>query len=159
PQASKAARLGAWSSMIFLTNKPARERWNASTLAFNDSMWRRSTQKLCHCAGAVQSAAVSETLERAKLRDLQLERVRQLLDEILPRNAFYAQKLGGATRIETWDDFHQLPFTTKAEIAEDQANTPPFGTNLTYALERYTKLHQTSGTTGKAPIRVLDTPE
>ena len=36
---------------------------------------------------------------------------------------------------------------------------PPYGTNLTYPLERYVKLHQTSGTTGKAPIRVLDTEE
>jgi phenylacetate-CoA ligase len=110
-------------------------------------------------AETVQSEEVSETLERPKLRELQLRRVQELLVEILPRNAFYAQKLGGATRVQTWDDFHELPFTTKAEIAEDQANTPPYGTNLTYALERYTKLHQTSGTTGKAPIRVLDTPE
>jgi phenylacetate-CoA ligase len=101
---------------------------------------------------------VSETLELAKLRELQLRRVQQLLDEILPRNAFYAHKLG-SQRPKTWDDFKRLPFTTKSEIAEDQAQNPPFGTNLTYALERYTKLHQTSGTTGKAPIRVLDTPE
>jgi phenylacetate-CoA ligase len=97
-------------------------------------------------------------LERAKLRELQLRRVRELFAEILPRNAFYARKLGGR-RVETWDDFLELPFTTKSEIAEDQAQNPPYGTNLTYPIERYTKLHQTSGTTGKAPIRVLDTEE
>ena len=99
---------------------------------------------------------LTETLDRPRLEALQLERVRALLDEILPRNAFYARKLGQA-RVESWADFRALPFTTKAEIAEDQARTPPFGTNLTYPLERYVKLHQTSGTTGKAPIRVLDT--
>src|SRR5438105_7836008 len=101
----------------------------------------------------------TETLARARLRDLQLTRVQALLTEILPRNAFYAAKFGHRRQVPTWDDFSKLPFTTKAEIAEDQALHPPFGSNLTYPLERYIKLHQTSGTTGKAPIRVLDTEE
>ena len=52
-----------------------------------------------------------------------------------------------------------MPFTTKAEIAEDQVLNPPYGTDLTYPLATYTRLHQTSGTTGKAPIRVLDTDQ
>jgi phenylacetate-CoA ligase len=51
-----------------------------------------------------------------------------------------------------------LPFTTKAELSEDQAAHPPFGTNLTYPIERYARLHQTSGTTGQ-PLRLLDTAE
>jgi phenylacetate-CoA ligase len=101
---------------------------------------------------------VAETLERSRLRDVQLRRVQELFDEILPRNRFYQRKLGGQ-RVGTWDEFQHLPFTTKAEIAEDQATNPPYGTNLTYETERYTKLHQTSGTTGTAPIRVLDTEE
>lgn len=101
----------------------------------------------------------SETLDRPGLRALQLQRVQGLFDEILPRNAFYAGKFGARRRVRSWDDFQQLPFTSKAEIADDQAAHPPYGTNLTYPLERYVKLHQTSGTTGKAPIRVLDTPE
>ena len=41
---------------------------------------------------------------------------------------------------------------------EDQRRHPPFGTNLTYPLDRYTQLHHTSGTTGP-PLRVLDTAE
>jgi phenylacetate-CoA ligase len=52
-----------------------------------------------------------------------------------------------------------LPFTTKAETVRDQAEHPPLGSNLTYPLERYVKLHQTSGTTGGRPIRWLDTAE
>jgi phenylacetate-CoA ligase len=58
----------------------------------------------------------------------------------------------------SWDDFFRLPFTLKSELAEDQAAQPPFGTNLTYPVERYLRVHQTSGTTGP-PIRVLDTSE
>ena len=40
----------------------------------------------------------------------------------------------------------------------DQAAHPPFGTNLTYPLDRYVRVHQTSGTSG-APLRWLDTQE
>ncbi len=88
---------------------------------------------------------------------MQFRRVQTLLDEILPRNAFYARKLGDRRSLESWDDFRHLPFTTKQEIGEDQLAAPPYGTNLTYGLDRYVKFHQTSGTTGRAPLRVLDT--
>jgi phenylacetate-CoA ligase len=101
----------------------------------------------------------TETLKREQLRELQLRRVQELFEEILPRNAFYTTKFGAKRQITSWDDFRKLPFTQKSEIAEDQLFTPPFGTNVTYSLDKYVKLHQTSGTTGKAPIRVLDTEE
>jgi phenylacetate-CoA ligase len=101
--------------------------------------------------------AATETLDRGSLRDLQLRRFQELLEEILPRNRFYAAKLGDKRTVSNWDDFASLPLTTKAEIAEDQLASPPYGTNVTYPLDRYTKLHQTSGTTGRAPIRLLDT--
>ena len=51
-----------------------------------------------------------------------------------------------------------MPFTTKSELVADQSAHPPFGTNLTSPLARYTRFHQTSGTTGH-PLRWLDTPE
>lgn len=101
----------------------------------------------------------SETLDRGALRELQLTKVQALVEEVLPRNAFYARKLGNTRYIDSWAAFQELPLTTKQEIAEDQLKSPPFGTNLTYPLARYVKLHQTSGTTGKAPIRLLDTEE
>ena len=104
--------------------------------------------------------AATETLPRERLRQLQLERFQALLQEILPRNRFYAAKFdqGAQRRVSTWQDYAELPFTTKQELADDQLDHPPYGTNLTYPLDSYTKLHQTSGTTGKAPLRVLDTP-
>ena len=55
-----------------------------------------------------------------------------------------------------WKDFARLPLTTKAELVTDQSAHPPFGTNLTYPLERYVRVHQTSGTSG-APLRWLET--
>ncbi|MGI9147204.1 MAG: phenylacetate--CoA ligase family protein [Chloroflexota bacterium] len=103
--------------------------------------------------------SATETLDRRGLRDLQLRRAQALFDEILPRNVFYARKLGADRKVRSWDEFRRLPFTSKSEFAGDQSANPPYGTNLTYPLERYVKLHQTSGTTGTLPIRVLDTPE
>jgi phenylacetate-CoA ligase len=68
------------------------------------------------------------------------------------RNRFYADRLKHA------EHFQDIPFTTKHQLVEDQANCPPFGTNLTFPVENYTRIHQTSGTAGK-PILWLDTPE
>src|SRR5262249_50376302 len=52
----------------------------------------------------------------------------------------------------------RLPFTRKGELVADQDAHPPYGTNLSFPLGAYTRLHQTSGTTGR-PLRILDTPE
>ena len=46
----------------------------------------------------------------------------------------------------------------RGELAADHQANPPYGSNLTYPVERYTRSHQTSGTSG-APLRWLDTPE
>lgn len=99
---------------------------------------------------------------RATIKAGQLEQLRSLLAELFPANKFYSHKLqdGGVTfDVASLADFSgRFPFTTKQELVADQLRYPPFGTNLTYPLERYTRFHQTSGTTG-APLRWLDTPE
>jgi len=104
-----------------------------------------------------------ETLEAARLREHQWRRLRALLDEIYgaPGNVFWRAawaRAGVAAPgdLKTWDDFRRLPLSRKADVVEDQTAHPPFGTNLTYPLERYVRVHQTSGTTG-APLRWLDT--
>ncbi len=51
-----------------------------------------------------------------------------------------------------------LPPIVKAELVEDQRRHPPYGSFLTYPVERYVRMHQTSGTTGE-PMRWLDTVE
>src|SRR5262249_29095734 len=55
-------------------------------------------------------------------------------------------------------DPENIPFTTKRELIEDQRANPPYGSNLTFPLSRYTRFSQTNGTTG-TPLRWLDTPE
>jgi phenylacetate-CoA ligase len=85
------------------------------------------------------------------------KRVRELLALVRDHNPFQRSRLdeiGVGAEAQLAD----LPPLTKRELVEDQERHPPFGTNLTYPLERYTQLHQTSGTTGP-PLRVLDTAE
>jgi len=104
-----------------------------------------------------------ETLGPEPLRDHQWRRFRVMAGELLASNPFVARKWRAAgvvalDDLRTWDDFRRLPFTRKSELVDDQAAHPPFGTNLTFPLERYVRVHQTSGTRG-APIRWLDTQE
>ncbi len=102
-----------------------------------------------------------EALPRAALQELQFQRVRELLREILPHNGFYRQKLQ-AVGIETVadvseaSDFAKIPFTTHGELSQNQADHPPYGSNLTYPLHAYTRIHQTAGTRGR-PLHCLDT--
>jgi phenylacetate-CoA ligase len=99
---------------------------------------------------------------RAAIAESQLEQLRSLVADLFPANRFYTKKLnsvGITFDIACLEDFSKrFPFTTKGEIVADQNASPPFGTNLTFPLDHYTRFHQTSGTAG-APIRWLDTPE
>jgi len=87
-----------------------------------------------------------------------LRRLNDLLALVVEHNPFQRDRLGDDVPLRSLEDLADLPFTTKDDLVADQAAHPPYGTNLTYPLERYTHLHQTSGTTGQT-LRVLDTPE
>jgi phenylacetate-CoA ligase len=101
-------------------------------------------------------------VDRAALEAHQLARLQALLQTLVPANPFYTRKLqaanlsGGIQSLESF--IRQIPFTFKQELVNDQQNNPPYGTNLTYPLDRYTRLWQTSATSGN-PMRWLDTPE
>ena len=76
----------------------------------------------------------------------------------MPANRFQSAKLA-ALKIHSLADFKsQVAFTYKRELLDDQLAHPPFGTNLTYPLDRYTRFNQTSGSTGAA-MRCVDTAE
>ena len=104
-----------------------------------------------------------ESLGLEAMREIQVRKFQLMLEQVLATNTFYGRKLRDAgvrhaQDIRTLDDLKQLPFTTKAELMQDQLAHPPYGTNLTFPRHRYTRIHQTSGTTGE-PLRVLDTEE
>ncbi len=98
---------------------------------------------------------------RAKIDRDQFEHLCKLLDA-LRDNPFYRAKLGGDEALLSPGSLAEFsarfPFTTKSELVADQAANGPYGSDLTYPLERYTRCHGTSGSTGK-PLRWLDTNE
>ena len=84
-----------------------------------------------------------------------------MMEHVLWTNPFYQKKYRELHLPEPGigiDDLPSLPFTEKSELVSDQELNPPYGTNLSRPAERYTRVHQTSGTTG-SPLRWLDTRE
>lgn len=92
----------------------------------------------------------------------QLDQLRILIGALIPANRFYAPRLAAAgldARIANLAEFSaRMPFTQKNELLADQAAHPPYGSNLTYALDRYSRFCQTTGTSGQ-PLVWLDTAE
>lgn len=105
----------------------------------------------------------AEFLDRGRLADWQVARLRSLLEAVVPANPFWTGKLRSAgieaDSIQSLDDLRRLPFTTKQELVADQEAHPPYGRNLTFEPAAYSRLHQTSGTTTGQPLRWLDTPD
>jgi phenylacetate-CoA ligase len=101
-----------------------------------------------------------ETLSANEIQARQWSLLSPMLETVFDRNLFYRRKFQQAgwqttPRIEEWAQF---PLTTKSELTADAAVNPPYGSNLTYPLTNYIRLHQTSGTTDR-PVAVLDTRE
>lgn len=94
------------------------------------------------------------------LEQHQLAALNRLIAEIGPRNRFYRRKLSDAGVLDGFSslgDFRtRMPFTTKAELARDQLEHPPYGSTLTYPAETYSRFHQTSGTSGRPLVWVDD---
>lgn len=101
-----------------------------------------------------------ETLSHAQIKSIHRSRVTEMLSVVFNQNPFYQRKFskGGWQKVPKFEDWEQYPFTTKSELIADASENPPYGSNLTYPLEQYVRLHQTSGTTGK-PLVVLDTEQ
>jgi len=104
----------------------------------------------------LRSATEQSAISTDEIRDQQLKKLRAGLTAVLTGNQFWRDRLDS---VDGWDDFKRLPLTSKSELLADQASHPPFGTNLTYSVDRYVRLHQTSGSSGELPLRWLDTAE
>jgi phenylacetate-CoA ligase len=90
------------------------------------------------------------------------DRLFRLIEIVHGSNPFYTRKFDAAgvrpAALTFPVDLRRLPLTTKQDLVADQRASPPWGTNLTEPLERYTRYNQTSSTTGE-PLRWLDTNE
>ncbi len=100
-----------------------------------------------------------ETLNREALDGLQRRKLGEMMRVLLDSNAFYIRKFAGLKFDPLADSLERLPFTTREELQSDQGEHAPYGSNLTFPPDHYIRLHQTSATSGNAPLRWLDTAE
>ena len=104
----------------------------------------------------------TETLPRPQLAALQLNKLQKMMGHLWGQNQFHTGKWKTAgvqpSDLRTLADLARFPLTRKGDLMNDQATHGPFGTNLSYPLEAYVRMHQTSGTTG-VPLKVFDTDE
>ncbi|MDQ5816628.1 MAG: AMP-binding protein [Actinomycetota bacterium] len=101
-----------------------------------------------------------ETMARAEIEALQVRKLRNLLDWTEAQVPYHSKRLqdAGVTAdsINSLADLGRIPFMTREEWMEGQLEHPPYGPILAAPEESAIRYHLTSGTTGKTPIRVLD---
>ncbi len=101
-----------------------------------------------------------ETMPREQLDALQVRKLRSLVEWSVEQVPYHAARLGDAgvtsESIESLDDLRRIPFTTREEWMQSQIEHPPYGAILAAPEGAAIRYHMTSGTTGRAPIRVLD---
>jgi len=89
-----------------------------------------------------------ETLDRGRLRHLQLERLTELIARLKTVDSgYWVEKMSGVGEVGSLEDVDSLPFTEKQEFRE----TYPYGM-LTVPMSEIVRLHASSGTSGKPTI-------
>jgi phenylacetate-CoA ligase len=85
-----------------------------------------------------------------------------LLRRVLQSNDFYRGKYEEAevslSRPIGLSDCRELPFTERSELVADQERHPPLGSNLTFPVSRYTRIHRTEAGSG-TPLAWADSAE
>jgi phenylacetate-CoA ligase len=102
----------------------------------------------------------NETLPREDLQRLQLHKLRALCSWAYANSPFHRRRFDTAgfhpEQLQTLADLRRIPMMTREEWMQSLEDTPLFGdlpaTDQAHAI-RY---HLTSGTSGRTPIRVLD---
>ena len=102
----------------------------------------------------------NETLPADELRRLQLEKLKRTLLWAWNESPFHRRlyEKAGVTseEVQTLDDLQRLPFMTRQDWMDCQAEQPLFGDLITRPREEAIRYHLTSGSSGRQPLRVLD---
>ncbi len=92
-----------------------------------------------------------ETMKRADLEALQLERLKHTVDYCIRNVPFYAKRLGDAgvtaEKIKQLSDIQYIPYTNKSDIRD----TYPNGL-FAQPMKNIVRIHASSGTTGKPTV-------
>jgi phenylacetate-CoA ligase len=95
----------------------------------------------------------TEAAHPAEREALILARLQGQLEYAWERSPFYRRAWAEAgvspDALETLADLRRFPFVTKDDLRADQERHPPFGSNLCCSPAEVTRIHGTSGTTGR----------
>ncbi len=93
----------------------------------------------------------AETMSRQKIEEIQLTRLKALVDYCYNNVPFYHDRLDKAgitgDKIKSLDDIKYIPYTTKDDIRDNY----PFGL-FGQPLKKIVRIHASSGTTGKPTV-------
>jgi phenylacetate-CoA ligase len=102
----------------------------------------------------------TETLDRERLEALQLAKLRRQCEWAAVRSPWYrrafAEQGFSPEQLRTLADLRRLEPLTRSDWMTSQAEHPPYGELPTIDGAGAIRLHTTSGTTGKGPLRALD---
>jgi phenylacetate-CoA ligase len=102
----------------------------------------------------------NETLPREDLRRLQHLKLTRLCEWAYAKSAFHRSRWQRAgfhpDQLKSLDDLARIPFMTREEWMDAQMEAPPFGSLPAAPPDLAIRFHTTSGTTGRMPLRVLD---
>lgn len=107
-----------------------------------------------------KETSASRTADARSCNESSISRpVESLLDRqlayVAERSAFYRRKWELRKACPTSRDFAGLPFTTRRELQSDQDEAPPFGSYLAADRAMVSRVHRTSGSTGKSLLIAL----
>ena len=101
-----------------------------------------------------------ETASRDEIDALQVRKLKNLVEWTHAQVPYHSKRLSDAgvtaESITSLGDLRRIPFMTRDEWMQGQLDQPPYGPILAAPQESAIRYHLTSGTTGKTPIRVLD---
>ena len=101
-----------------------------------------------------------ETLPREELQALQLLKLRRLCEWAYANTPFHKRQFDNAgfhpEQLKSLDDLRRIPFMTREDWMDSLQEKPLFGEMLATDPTHAIRYHLTSGTSGRTPIRVLD---
>jgi phenylacetate-CoA ligase len=99
-----------------------------------------------------------ETLGRSQLEALQLAKLRVQLEWARQRSPWYRRTMAAFDpgQLRSLSDLRRLPMLTREEWMTSQFEHPPWGELPTIGGDGAIRVHTTSGTTGRGPLRALD---
>ena len=102
----------------------------------------------------------TETLSRERLERLQVEKLRRQCEWAATRSPWYRKRFVEAgidpASVRSLRDLRRLPVLTREDWMESQFKYPPYGEIPTIPPDGAVRVHTTSGTTGRGPLRALD---